>query len=512
MSDIQTLKSYLVGLGFDVNQQQFKKFNSTLADAAKMVNSETGKIASSVLKWEGAIVGMFGTVSAAILGTIDHVITADQEYRLFGERMFMSTQNAKALKIALDALGQPLEAIAFDPELHNRFIQLQHDQKALQAGLGGDFETNMVKMRDFSFELTRLKVELQYLAMGTVNEIFKALGLGSGDFLKTLRNINDWIINNVPRLAKQFATYLVPILKDTWMIAKDIGKLLAIIATEFTNIVSVFSGDSSLASATFNFDKFARAIDKVVNGLAWVIDHFIKIQQFLGNFSGGIAGAAIGGAIGSVIPGVGTGVGAAIGGGIGLGADLAAHIAGARAGRGGSGAATGLADEARQLAKRIAADTGADPALVFAQFAHETGNFKSRAALQLNNLAGIETNGQYRSYGSLDDFANDYEKVITNQRRYPGLTQARTPEEFAHIAKRGGYYSDYESNYSRGMRNALPSYGGGGNTTHISVGDINVMQPNASADEIARTVTDRISEKQYKENQRNLAMLQPAFQ
>lgn len=511
MSDVQTLKSYLVGLGFDVNAQQYKKFESTLADAARSVQKETATIGLSMLKWQTAIVGMFGAVSVAILGTIDKVANADQEYRLFGERMFMSTQNARSLKIALDALGQPLEAIAFDPELHNRFIQLQHDQKVMSGGLGGDFESNMRQIRDFTFELTRLKVELQYLAMGTVNEIFKALGTNANGVLETLRGWNNWIVNNIPYLSKQFATYLVPILKDTWRIVKDIVVVTEELATDFTNVISVLSGDSSIATTTFNFEKFASAIEKTIYGLDKVLEAIIGIEAHAPLLEV-LGGALAGGAVGTLFGPGGALIGAGIGGAVGLAFGGLAHLGASNAASGPSVASAGLADQARTIAKRVAADTGADPALIFAQFAHETGNFTNRGATQLNNLAGIRIPGTttYKSYGSFDDFANDYEKVIT-EKRYAGLTQARTPEQFAHIAKGGGYYGDLESNYSRGMRNALPSYGGG-STTHVSVGDINVMQPNASASEIAKQVTDTIAEKQGKQTQRNLAMFTPAFQ
>lgn len=89
MSDIQTLRQYLVGLGFNVNTTQLRQFQTALRSASKMVKDETGNIGVEVLKWQAKIVGMFAAVTGAVAATVDKVAQGDQEFRLFGERMFM---------------------------------------------------------------------------------------------------------------------------------------------------------------------------------------------------------------------------------------------------------------------------------------------------------------------------------------------------------------------------------------------------------------------------------------
>lgn len=511
MSDVTTLKSYLVGLGFAVDVQQYKRFESTLAQAARAVNKETASIGSSIFKWQTGIVGMFAAVSGAVLGMMDKVAMADQEYRLFGERMFMSTGQARSMKVALDALGASIEEVAFDPELHDRFMQLQKDQKTMYDSLGmGGFESAAKGMRDITFELDRFKVELGVLQMGVFKELFKGL-FGDGDVLKKLREWNDWIITHIPQLSKQFSTFLVPILKDTWRIAKDIVDIFASMALSFTNVIGILSGDSSIESSAFSFEKFATAIEKVVSGIASVLEFVLKLEKHL-PILGMLAGGATGAAVGSIIPGVGTAVGGAVGavgGGI---LDLMGRSSGAR------GAATdataSIIEQARQAAKRIGAETGADPSLIFAQWAHETGNFTNRGATSLNNLAGIRTGKDYRSYGSIDEFANDYEKVTSNSKRYSGLFNAKSPEEWAAILKKGGYYEGPQDAYTKQMRSFRPEYngGGGGSSTSISVGDIHINQPGADEHTIKRAVISAVDEAADKQTQRNLAELTPVWQ
>lgn len=516
MADIKALKSYLVGLGFKVDAKQYRDFDTALINAARSVKRETASIGVDLLKWQVGLVGFFTSVSGSVLAVVSQVAKADQEYRLFGERMFMSTQNARSLKIALDALGQPLEAVAFDPELNARFKQLQKDQLQLSRGLGGDFEGTMKQIRDVEFELTRMRVEFQFFVMGFAKNLSQLL-FGDTDILQHLRDINAWIIQNIPQWSRQFAQYLLPVLKDTWAILKDVWQLLGLLANEFTNIVSTFSGDDSLRSATFDFDKFARAVGTAVHGLAELLEWVLKIERKLPVLEI-LGGAAAGGALGSVIPGVGTGVGAAVGGVTGGILGLLGRTGGPVTG-GAPMTAGATVDAAREAAKIAGAKLGVDPAIIFAQWAHETGNFTNRGAKTLNNFAGINVPGghgqDYRSFSSPEDFANYYADLI--QRRYKGSVGATSIDQFAEGLSKGSIGSWFDlsknnalRNYEGGMRRYSGEYGKG--STQITVGDINIMQPNATADEIARTVTGRIADQQSKTNQRNLTQLQPVFQ
>lgn len=513
---VETLRSYLVGLGFSVDTRSYRQFNTVLADAARSVKKETASIGFDLLKWQVAVTGVFVGISSSIVGMMDKIALADQDYRLFGERMFLTTQNARNMKIALDALGQPLEAIAFDPELHGRYVELQKRLHVMNRGLGGDFETNMRKIRDFDFELRSLRVELQFLAMGIVNEIFKGLFGGSEDILTRIKSINNYIIQNIPRWSKQFATYVIPILKDTKDILKSSAQLLGIFGMEFANVIGVISGDDSLKSAAFDFDKFARAIGKVVHGLALMLETLVKLEKYLPIVEA-IGGAGIGALVGSVVPGVGTGAGALIGG-----------IGGATLGLLGKGStgsgispeqavgheSMAIADRAKQLALQVSKQTGIAPDIIFSQWAHETGYFTNRGAKSLNNLAGIRKGTDYRSFNSLEDFANYYSKLITSQRyTSKGILSSKTTDQFASALKAGGYYEDTLQNYQKGMRNFDSKYSQGQtSTTQVTVGDINIMQPNASPEQIKRSVLDAVDQASKKQMQRNLTELSPIYQ
>jgi hypothetical protein len=507
--DVKALKSYLVSLGFDANMSEFAKFESVLRGAKSLVKSSTVDMAFDLLKWQAAVTGVFFAVSGAIVGTIGKVAMADQEFRLFGQRMLLNTEQARSLKITLDALNQPIEAIAFDPELHARYEQLRKDQLLLSAGLGGDFEGTMKQIRDVMFEFTRLEVEFKYFTFSVAKNIFQALG--GGDFTKQLQRLNDWIIQNIPEWSAKFAKYLVPILKDTWRILKDLGVLFLDLGTIFTNFIGIISGDSSLKSKTFDFEKFADAVDRVARAVAWALEKLIALEDFIARNPGLIGGAALGARAGLFFGPEGALAGGAIGalGGIAYDA-LSPTVSNAPAGGGGAGAGV-TADQARALARQIGGNLGVDPSIIYAQFAHETGNFTNRGARSLNNLAGIEnSDGTYKSFGSVQAFGDYYTDLI--RRKYSGALGATSTDAYASALKQGGYFADTLGNYENGMRSFQGSYAGGGNSSaSYSFGDINIMQPNASPEQIKNAVKSAVAEHTALTTKRSLAQTKTIY-
>lgn len=553
MSSITTLKSYLVSLGFDANMGQFhNNFEKPMHMASSLVKKETFSIATDILKWQTAIVGLFASISAATLTAMDKVSMADQEYRLFGERMFMDTNHARNLKIALDALGEPLEAIAFDPELHERFMQLQLDQKRMTAELGPDFEGNMRKMRDIRFEFTRLKVELEYLAMGATNSIFKALGLGSGDFLTNLRHINEWIITNIPYLSQQFSRYLVPILKDTKDLLGEVWNDIKLASIVFDNFIGILSSDKSIEGETASFEKFATAIEHVLHWLKELahyigqaeslflhlmngielnaqgkyvesLKEFAKAGKDFNGGSGAVGGAVTGAAIGSVVPGVGTLGGAVIGGVAGGLAGKAKTLANGETSapswwenvKRGWGmdyeSHNNIQQQAMMLARQVSKYTGIPANFIFDQWAHETNDFSNRGATSLNNLGGVRISGstEYRKFSSLQAFADYFEQLLTSQRyTSKGILSAKTIPNYAEALKAGGYYADTVQNYTKGMLYREREHN---TAASISVGNIYIMQPNATPQEIQHAVTKGVQDAQGKTVTRLLPQVQGAY-
>jgi hypothetical protein len=378
--------------------------------------------------------------------------------------MMLNTEQARSLKITLDALGQPIENIAFDPELHARYNQLRKDQLLLSAGLSGDYEGSMKQIRDVMFEFTRMEVEFKYFTYSVAKNVFQALG--GGDFTKSLHGLNDFIIKNIPMWSREFSTYLVPVLKITLGIFKD----LAVIFIKLEPLILV-----------------------MLKGVKVLLDTLLKIVDIYGKVFGSISDAITGKssiwdhvkaliAQGPWWDRKQTAAPSATGG-----ASNAPSATG--------GAKTGTtADQVRLLAGKVGMALGVDPSIIFAQWAHETGNFTNRGAKSLNNLAGIENaDGSYRSFGSLNDFASYYTNLI--QRKYTSAIGSSTIDDYAKVLKKGGYFADSLDNYEHGMKNFQGAYANGGNSSSsISVGDIHITQPGLTNEQVGNIVVKKIKQ------------------
>ena len=264
------LSSYLVSLGFRVEDNELKKFDLALKHAGDTATRYTTGVAQQFLKWQTGIVGAFAAVGLATIGLADKVADADLEYKIFATRMFLGVDAARRLKIATDALGYSLDDIAWNPELHRRFEKLQEDQKTLGAQLGPHYEQTMERIRDMRFELTRMQVAMQYVAMNVVQKLFGALG--GNNVLERVQGWADWVIQHAPQISDWIVQHLVPVLKDAWRVMEDVWRVTEKLAGAFLRLVGAISGDDSLRDGTLNFDNFGKAIDHTADFLVKLID------------------------------------------------------------------------------------------------------------------------------------------------------------------------------------------------------------------------------------------------
>lgn len=535
--DIEVLKSYLVSLGFAVNQPQLRQFDMALKDAAGMVESRTTGVLKDVFKWQAALTGAFVGVSTGVLAMADHVAQADQKYRLLGLRMFMTTESARKMQMGLDALGVSLEEVAWDPETHARFLQMADDQDRMAKNLGSSFAGTMRSIRDLSNEFARLKMASQYLSMQFVEALFQKLGLTVGDVQNKLDQFVRWFQDKIPEIANGLADDLLPILKDTWQIVTELGVAFAQLGVLFTNVVGVFSGDQSIEGTEFSFRKLAGAVEIVADDIAVLLHVLTNAETMLVHFAdaavlvlggrfadakkellsgldilGPNTGALAGAAIGTVIaPGVGTAAGMAIGAGLGgvkqsvnptdgnttAGplSSIAAMIASKSQA---AGLNTGMAEAVakqesgeRQFDKNgnVVANPGSSARGVFQLLAGTAkGLGVDRNDTSQNITGGVRMLADLmKKYGGSEDKAlAAYYWGSGNLDRAIQRHQSLPPEVL---------------NYVRGVR----SHEG----QSMTVGDIaiSIMQPNASPEQIQRATTQGVAEAMRKQTTRNQAQL-----
>jgi hypothetical protein len=289
------ITEYLVKLGFSEDTVAYTRFASMLRGTSSLVGNEYYQMGKKVVEFQIAAVGAFAAIGMTAIGLAEKTAMADQEYRLLALHMFTTKNTARELKVALDALGQPLENVMWDPELAARFNQLVKDQQRLIAGFGGTFDANMVKIRDVSFEFTRLGTFIEsYLVPMIVNDLANLFGTDADGLLGKLRAFNEWFITNMPEIAGTIATDLKPVLDDVVLVMESLWGFTKQVLITFTDLFGLLTGDDSLRTTTLDFQKLAKAIGWAVDGLTVVVTTLFQLGTNLALLINAMANAATG--------------------------------------------------------------------------------------------------------------------------------------------------------------------------------------------------------------------------
>src|SRR6266700_6871186 len=113
--DVSVIKSYLVSLGFKVDRRELSGFTEALKRAATESEIVASKMAKGFVAAGITITGALAGVAAGFVGLMDHVAQNDLDMQLFARRMFLSTDAARKMKTATDALGYSIEEIVWGP-------------------------------------------------------------------------------------------------------------------------------------------------------------------------------------------------------------------------------------------------------------------------------------------------------------------------------------------------------------------------------------------------------------
>lgn len=223
MAKLETIKSYLVSLGFAVTDGELRKFKDTLKDITQDVERVAAGMTKGFAVAGATIAGVLTGIGVGVLDLMNNTARADLGFQVFARRMYMGVDAAKQMKIATEALGYSLEDIIWGPkELRDRYGTLIADQRKMNAGLGPDFETQMKRIRDIRFEFTRMGVEVEYFGMQLTRSLMDKLFGGADSLDKRLDQLNTWFQSHIPQLADNLAKGLAPIMKQLGFLADKI--------------------------------------------------------------------------------------------------------------------------------------------------------------------------------------------------------------------------------------------------------------------------------------------------
>lgn len=204
-SPADIIRSYLVSLGFEVNQTQKKALMDALNEISKLIEEKSTSWMKTYAKGGAAVFAALTSVVTATTTLLDKTAQADMTYQKFALRMFMSADAAKKLKIVTDAMGESMEDIAWQPEIFARYLTLMNEARRMELPV--DATSQFRQIRNIRQEFTQLKMETTYGMQWVGYHLIKYFNQPLRSGHNWLRRLNEWIVNNMPMWTEKVARF-----------------------------------------------------------------------------------------------------------------------------------------------------------------------------------------------------------------------------------------------------------------------------------------------------------------
>jgi hypothetical protein len=203
---LDVIKSYLVSLGFSVNDAEFNKATQSMNDLNKTITSVTAGMAKQFAVAGTEVVGVLATITGATGALIKETAELDMQYQKFALRMWMAKDSAKDLQVTLKAMGESVEDVAWIPELRQQYFQLINQGNEMKTP--GDAGEQLKYIRSILFEFTRLKLEVSYAAEWISYYLIKYLSGPLAKIKESMQGLNGWIVQKMPEWTNKVAKVL----------------------------------------------------------------------------------------------------------------------------------------------------------------------------------------------------------------------------------------------------------------------------------------------------------------
>lgn len=203
----ETLKEYLVSIGWEVNESDYKHAKSVVDDFGSKIAAKLTPNIKAFGTAANVVLDILVSTNKVIAQTISSVADFDLEIEKQARLWWVSEEAARSYQTALDALGETNDdLLTMTDEQYRRLIELNQIGRSLEAPK--EVDDFLLTIRDVKFEFAKLKVEIQY-GMRWVTYFFaKMNGTDATTIRERLRELNEKIQKNLPIIAEKVAKVL----------------------------------------------------------------------------------------------------------------------------------------------------------------------------------------------------------------------------------------------------------------------------------------------------------------
>ena len=212
---LEHIEEYLVGIGADIDRQSF----DTAMGALRQLESGLRKLKYAAAPM--AIAAFITAVGKAAVNTIRDVAKTDMEYQKLANDMWVTKESAKALKIAMDAMGVSQDDIAWIPELRQQFFRLREEINRFATPADADEQLRYI--REIGYDVQALFVRLKMFKEWIAYHLIKYLAPYIKEFKAFLKYLSDMLGADMPEKARKIARALSVVLSVAIQTVKAFG-------------------------------------------------------------------------------------------------------------------------------------------------------------------------------------------------------------------------------------------------------------------------------------------------
>lgn len=228
MSNIDYIKSYMIRLGVDVDNVSFSKWDGTLNKLDKSFKSISGNLEksdkkihdsiknkfSTLIKTTAKVAGVFATASVGIGKFMHSIADSDMEMQKFARRLYLSTDQAKALQNTLGAMDLSLgdlQDVAYNPELLKQYKEFLGLAKSFKAPDG--MKQSFKDIRSIFAEFQKFNLTFNYFRERVVHFIYNTVRVPAQKLKEFLQTFNNKFAVNINKWAERLGTLLGIVLR-----------------------------------------------------------------------------------------------------------------------------------------------------------------------------------------------------------------------------------------------------------------------------------------------------------
>lgn len=203
---LETIKEYLVSLGFAVDNNSYKQTEKAVTSLEKGLAS----FASSAVKTFGTAalaVASFGVAAAAASAKFLNGLANQQiQMQILARQLWTTQQQANAFNATLKAMGTNLQDLYLSPTLMSQYQQLH--AVANQLSTPGNYNQQIQQIQNLKLQLEQMRIEAYYALQWIGYWFIKYMSGPINNVKNVLQQINAVIIKQMPTWTKQAAQWM----------------------------------------------------------------------------------------------------------------------------------------------------------------------------------------------------------------------------------------------------------------------------------------------------------------